>query len=189
MTLLTEIGHLAFQHGRMNGTMRVVTGGAVFSHRSMLPNQRASFFLMAGVTGAVHRRFFQHARTQPTMGIMATGAVHLAFAQGHMRRTVHFSSLVLMALKADFFRIFEGEHEFIAAFFHDIVAVRATDAVHFMGASTPVQPGALLVALQANAIFILRRESFKGDHCRKFLVGVFGGGLHMLSYVDFWCMS
>lgn len=173
MTRLAKIRHLLLQHRHLIGPVRIVAVATVFPHRRMFPNHRAALFLVAVVTSFVDGRRLELARSRAAMRIVAIGATHLAFAQRHMGRTVHPRPLVFVTHETNFFGIFKNGERLLALARHHVVALVATDVVHFVRASAPTQALPFFMALQTHLGFLLRRQAFEGNDRLGLLAFVF----------------
>ena len=98
MALKTDKGFVLFQQVIGNGSVRIVTDGAILGYRRVLKNKGPFLVSVAGVTEVVDALFrLEHPPVGRRMGIMATGANHLTFPDGMMRGHIGLSPLFLVA--------------------------------------------------------------------------------------------
>ena len=128
---------------------------AVFPYRSMLPQERASLFRVAGVAKLIDGVGLQQLLGGTAMRVMAIHTGHLALGDRHVRLLAELRALLLVAALAGF-----GD----AGFFHQagrreachgVMAVRASELVGCMDGSGPVDPLAARVTIQALAGLLL----------------------------------
>ena len=101
VALVAEPRHAGLQQLRAGGTMRFMAVHAIFHHRRMLKQERATSFRMALVAGLVDRAFDQQLGIGSSMRVMAIRTGDLSFSKRHVRRALHLSASLEMALKAD----------------------------------------------------------------------------------------
>lgn len=103
----TEIIISRDQHLRVNRAVRIMTGGAAFTHRVVLKNKGAFLLGVAGRTGLVRGREINSAALDRVafVWIMAIGARDLAGQHRVRMREVHLAAFVQVALKTGFRRL------------------------------------------------------------------------------------
>ena len=161
MARLAQVRLLKLEHRQMVRSVRIVTVAAVFSHWRVLPQHRSPFFLMAEVTGFVERCLYEQIGSKTAVRVVATGTIHLAFAQRHVGGSQHARPLVSMTGEARLLGICVNRQLAFTFPRHHIMAFVAGHIGHFMCASLPVQGDLFLVALLADLVFLLRRDGFK----------------------------
>src|SRR5713226_4657629 len=82
------------------GAMRLMTVGTIFHDRWVLPQERTAPLGVAAQAILVGRALDELLGIRRSVWIMATGAGHLAFAVGHVRRALQLCTPHLMALQA-----------------------------------------------------------------------------------------
>ena len=80
--------------------MRVMTIATIVLHRLVLEQERTAFLGMAVVAGLVDGSLDQHVITLGTVGIVAIGAHHLAFAHRVARKLVQVGFLISVTTHA-----------------------------------------------------------------------------------------
>ena len=79
MAILTEVGNLFGQQGRMAAAMRSMADGTVLLNRGMFPDEGSAFIGMALVAELIDVLGPDHVVRKGTVGIVAIGAHYLAF--------------------------------------------------------------------------------------------------------------
>lgn len=80
MTLLAQLGARLVQQRHVIGAMHAVAQTAVFTGRVVLPQERAAFLGMAGITVFIDRALLQRRWSGGAVCIVAVAADHLVFA-------------------------------------------------------------------------------------------------------------
>jgi hypothetical protein len=101
MAFLAQVWRASFQQRRFGRTVRCMAVGAIVKHGAMLPQERAAFLGVAGVTGFVDRVLDQQFRTRRTVRIVAIGTDHLARIDRVRGNFVGIRTLLLMAGKTN----------------------------------------------------------------------------------------
>jgi len=165
---------------------------AILVYRGMLVHERAAVLCVAAKTELSNVRGLQIFARSSSVRVVAIDAGHLPFANRVMIGQVALCSLGLVALQAGFIRL-SARPERYAAFrserLHhrgtptsrgiegvvsfgccletlavDLVAIRAADVVHRMGAARPVPHlGILGMATEADAVRVPRRSLVEAD--------------------------
>ena len=86
VTLLTQLGRTFLQHRGVHRTVRLVTTGAIFSNRGMLPKEGAALVSVAAVAQLDGCILDQQGISLRTVGVMALAAGHLLKPQGVRER-------------------------------------------------------------------------------------------------------
>ena len=100
MTGLAEERRPQLEKRRLYRTVGVMTVGAIFRDRLMLPEKRSALFAVAGRTGLVDGVLDELRRRRRSMRRMAGSAGHLPFAQRMARQLVEVGVLRLMTTPA-----------------------------------------------------------------------------------------
>lgn len=162
MTLSADPGIGDFEEAVIDRTMGLVTIGAIFHYRGMLPEKGPAPLRMALVAGLIDARPFELRGIGSSMGVVAIGACHLAFSERHVRRAHELGSPLKVTLAADFclgslveersFLTDLGQLKTVARLFHDRVAVDAGDSAARMRARFPVGLNPFLMALETGLV-------------------------------------
>lgn len=99
---------------------------ATFPNRRMLPDKRATLFLMALIANLIDRIGFKQRRCAGAMRVVAIGAGDFAFGQGHMRAFSELGALLLMAAIASLIDAVIAQQAAFRELGHRIVAIAAT---------------------------------------------------------------
>ena len=139
--------------------MRLMTIAAILQNRRMLPEEGSAPLGVATVAILVDRALDQLLGIGRAVRIVATGASHLAFAEGHMRRALQLGTAHRVALQAEFRRLVLQRYHVakgsaVAAlarqrdclWSHDLMAVYARNPAGLVRAALPEHPVALPVA-------------------------------------------
>lgn len=98
MTLKADKGFILFQKVVGNGSMRIVTNGAIFNDGGVLENKRTFLVRMTSEAQVIYSFIrLEHPSVASRVGIVTTGAIHLTFFDGMVRRHIGFSPLFLVA--------------------------------------------------------------------------------------------
>ena len=157
--------HAHSQQLRIVAAMRLVAVGAVLHDRRMLPEEGTAPLGVAAETVLGGRGLQQLLWIGTSVRVMATGAGHLAFAIGHVRRALQLGAAHLMALQAEFRLGFlrplvfgEGcrvtslrRQRRVNLLFH-LMTLHAGNSARFVGAAFPEQAISIAVAGQAGGI-------------------------------------
>lgn len=100
MTVLAQIGHFFHQQRFMAAAMRGVADRAILCNRRVFPDERSTFVGMAFVTELGNVFGADHAFCLSAVGIVAIGALDLAFNDGMMRHLVDVGTDTLMTVEA-----------------------------------------------------------------------------------------
>lgn len=88
MALLAEFRRADLQQLRIDRAVRFVAIATVFQNRRVLPEKRTTALGVATVAILIQRALDQLFGIGRAVRIVAAGAGHLAFAEGHMRRAL-----------------------------------------------------------------------------------------------------
>lgn len=91
-----------FQHAGHDGSVRLVTEGAVLGDRLVVPYERTTLFGVAPETSTVDRIAGHKAGPGGPVRVMAGGTGNFSFPDGMTRRLTHLSPLLAVAGYADF---------------------------------------------------------------------------------------
>lgn len=137
-------------------------------HRGrMLPEERTAFVRVAFIADVVERVGLEEAVGHGPVGVVATRAVHLAFADRHVREVHLLGTLAEMALPTDLYHRGLGETGADGDVLHDHVAVRARQTAIVVRAPLPEQAGLSLVTAEADRVLLLHGRGVilgKGNH-------------------------
>jgi hypothetical protein len=158
MTCLAEIRNLYLQEGREVRPVGLVTVGATFPHRCMLPEQGTPFLCVAAVTRFIHRGGLEQRGPRPSVGIVAARARELSLAEGHVGRSHELRATLFMALRAGVQGILRDQEGLVRSPLRQVVAIAAPHPDHLMATPSPVHPHRALMALQTHGVSLLRRE-------------------------------
>jgi hypothetical protein len=145
VTLKTKEGLVLLEKVVCNGTVGIVTDGAVFENRRMFED-KGSLLIAVTVEAEVVEPFgrFQVIH-QRSVVLMAAAARHFAFFQRMPRRKIGFDSHIGMTVETEL-----GIGLFQAICVMDVVAVRAPDFTQCVISQIPVCHLKGLVTLQAD---------------------------------------
>lgn len=104
MAVLAQVRHAFFSQLVCLCSVRCMAIEAVLFDRRVWLDKRSTFIGMAGVTELVDGLRFDHRLGHGTVGVVAIGALDLAFDNRVMRELVGFGTHVLVAFEA-FFRL------------------------------------------------------------------------------------
>jgi hypothetical protein len=82
VALLAKLRCAPYQCSRVNRSMSIMADSALLEDRLVLPQERAAFLGMAGITIIVDRNLPKFRLTSRLMCLMTVIALHLAMAQG-----------------------------------------------------------------------------------------------------------
>lgn len=152
MTLLAKQWRPVDQQIGIHRTMRLMAIQAVFLDRRMLPQERTPLRRMALVTGLVDRVLFQQHRTEGTVRIVAgaTGQLRRGHRMMGELREISPYGLVAAVTYLRLGRSFQSR----IVFGVDRMATDAGQSLALMNAAMPRHSLGILVACEANGIFL-----------------------------------
>ena len=81
MALLAKLRCASYQRPRVNRSVSIMADGALLEDRLVLPQERAAFLCMAGITIIVDRNLPKFRLTSRLVCLMTVITLHLAMAQ------------------------------------------------------------------------------------------------------------
>ena len=98
MALLAQTRPRNLEHLFLVASVRIVTVCAILRHRNVFPQVRPAFFGVAAEARFIHRGREEQLVVRRAVGAVATRALHLAFAERHVREPRQLRLLLRMAV-------------------------------------------------------------------------------------------
>ena len=178
VTLLTQLGRTFLQHRCVHRTVRLVTTGAVFSNRGMLPKEGTALVGVTAVAQLIGVIPDQQGICLGAVGVVALAAGHLLEPQGMREGLEAGGPLGGMAGVAALWLFLGNRHRVISDM--QLVAISTGNILAVVGAAFPVRTQVRLMATQAHGILLRHRRGpvrTELDHRRAFSAALYPAGM------------
>ena len=142
-------------------SVRIVAGYTVLRYRRVLPQEWATKFCVAVITGVIDRLAGQQQFGSLTVRVVAATAIHLALPHWMGIRLHGLRSLLLVAIETNF-RLGGGCQHRIA-FGMACVAIGTGDCIVVMRAAVPGKAGIVLVTIRTVRVLLGDRSGSAGS--------------------------